>query len=422
MRANVCHLDLTITNVMLQDDRSNGWDVLRLIDFGFAQKLNKGKLFVDIRTKDVKPAGATTPYASPELLYSIQRQWEGDEDDEEGVMINGPAADIWSFGCVCYQMLTGDLPFLADHKSAISAPDVLAEELHPAWEEYEAMIESHRFWEDACEVAMREGRPVKHPLIDRVRECSATPDAAADFFRWLFQFKPENRLYYATACHAYLRATCDRMKAAPSISWNSGSDVVEDGGSSGHEDGDNDCASSAEESTEQVHAQQPSQTASAPTSLQTPERHAMRTPHHRPEQLQSLHTDPEFSAQLTASSIPLPGCQEHNLVESNSCDDRQPPCTRGVLMPEDLCLLPKSDFAPSQQLPDKDAKHALSGMRNMQTQRIGHTGLLFCYSLMCFETVEAHLAGLQGHMAHAEASVGVVPAMQQALSVASSLA
>ena len=44
MRANVCHLDLTITNVMLQDDRSNGWDVLRLIDFGFAQKLNKGKL------------------------------------------------------------------------------------------------------------------------------------------------------------------------------------------------------------------------------------------------------------------------------------------------------------------------------------------------------------------------------------------
>ena len=108
--------------------------------------LSAGKLFVDIRTKDVKPAGATTPYASPELLYSIQRQWEGDEDDEEGVMINGPAADIWSFGCVCYQMLTGDLPFLADHKSAISAPDVLAEELHPAWEEYEAMIESHRFW------------------------------------------------------------------------------------------------------------------------------------------------------------------------------------------------------------------------------------------------------------------------------------
>ncbi len=44
MRANICHLDLTITNVMLQDDRSNGWDVLRLIDFGFAQVFNEGKL------------------------------------------------------------------------------------------------------------------------------------------------------------------------------------------------------------------------------------------------------------------------------------------------------------------------------------------------------------------------------------------
>ncbi len=44
MRANVCHLDLTITNVMLQDDRSSGWDVLRLIDFGFAQLFNEGKL------------------------------------------------------------------------------------------------------------------------------------------------------------------------------------------------------------------------------------------------------------------------------------------------------------------------------------------------------------------------------------------
>ena len=44
MKANVCHLDLTITNVMLQDDRSNGWDVLRLIDFGFAQVFNEGNL------------------------------------------------------------------------------------------------------------------------------------------------------------------------------------------------------------------------------------------------------------------------------------------------------------------------------------------------------------------------------------------
>ena len=74
---------------------------------------------------------------------------------------------------------------------------------------------------------MREGRQVKHPLIDRVRDCSSTPDAAADFFRLVFQFKPENRLLHDAACHAYLSATFDRMKAAPSIPIDLSSDVVE---------------------------------------------------------------------------------------------------------------------------------------------------------------------------------------------------
>ncbi|KAL0056393.1 hypothetical protein WJX82_010840 [Trebouxia sp. C0006] len=181
-KANVCHLDLTITNVMLQDDRSNGWDVLRLIDFGFAQVFNEDMLYIGVRTRDVKPT----------------------------------------------------------------------EELHPTWEEYESIIECHKVWENACEVAMREGRPVKHPLIDRVRECSSNPDAAADFFRLLFQFKSEKRLLHDAACHSYLSATFDRMKAAPSISMELSSDVVQDDETSGNDDGNGNDAgsSSAEQSTE----------------------------------------------------------------------------------------------------------------------------------------------------------------------------
>ncbi len=93
--------------------------------------------------------------------------------------------------------------------------------------QYSYTTTRERLQEDACELAVYESRPVKHPLIDRVRECSTTPDAAADFFRLLFQFKPEKRLVHDAACHAYLRATFDRLKAASTMSPNSSLDMVE---------------------------------------------------------------------------------------------------------------------------------------------------------------------------------------------------
>lgn len=41
--SNICHLDLSPENIMVQWDKSNPWDTVRLIDFGFARKFNPGK-------------------------------------------------------------------------------------------------------------------------------------------------------------------------------------------------------------------------------------------------------------------------------------------------------------------------------------------------------------------------------------------
>jgi len=137
---------------------------------------------------------------------------------------------------------------------------------------------------------------------------------------------------------------------------------------------DADGASSAEQLTEQVPAQQPeqpSQPASEPSLQEVHERHALRIPHQPSQQQQQplglppsskqshrqlLHINAESTTQLMASGAQSPVincCQEDNLVESSCSDDSKPPCWLGVLMPEDPCLLPKPDFTPSQQHPDK---------------------------------------------------------------------
>lgn len=40
--SNVCHMDITPGNIMLQSKPVNPWDVVRIIDFGFAKWFNEG--------------------------------------------------------------------------------------------------------------------------------------------------------------------------------------------------------------------------------------------------------------------------------------------------------------------------------------------------------------------------------------------
>lgn len=91
--AGVIHRDLKPANILV-DDR--GW--VRLLDFGIARIRGTTRL-----TQAGSTVG-TLAYSPPELIHGSEAE---------------PASDIYSLGVVLYQMLTGHLPFEADHEGAL---------------------------------------------------------------------------------------------------------------------------------------------------------------------------------------------------------------------------------------------------------------------------------------------------------------
>ena len=110
-KKGIVHRDLKPSNIKITPEGR-----IKVLDFGLAKPYVSEDKADDVTATDVGRVVGTPAYMSPE-------QARGKDTDHR--------TDIWSFGCILYQMLTGQLPFEGE-----TATDTLARiiERQPDWE------------------------------------------------------------------------------------------------------------------------------------------------------------------------------------------------------------------------------------------------------------------------------------------------
>lgn len=91
--AKLVHSDLKPANFLMVKGR------IKLIDFGIAQKIPLGTVHI---SRDV--IVGTPNYMAPEAIQKARR-------GGHGVYKAGKPSDVWSLGCILYQMIYGRTPF-----------------------------------------------------------------------------------------------------------------------------------------------------------------------------------------------------------------------------------------------------------------------------------------------------------------------
>ncbi|HUQ50323.1 MAG TPA: protein kinase [Terriglobales bacterium] len=100
-RQGIVHRDLKPGNLRLTTDGQ-----LKVLDFGLAQAVPLATSVQDMKTQSATSTAGTVPYMAPEQL-------RGEKVDAR--------SDIWSAGCVLYELATGHLPFDARNSADLSA-------------------------------------------------------------------------------------------------------------------------------------------------------------------------------------------------------------------------------------------------------------------------------------------------------------
>ncbi|KAL3143924.1 hypothetical protein ABBQ32_003740 [Trebouxia sp. C0010 RCD-2024] len=198
-------MDLKSDNIMIRHNAVRLFDNMRVVDFGYSRVCHAGE-------KDVTPKGLAPDYSAPEVLQSFFTNFKRSRYHSR--QVDGPPADIYSAGVILFQMLTGCIPFSANRVVfPIEVPEYIPQHSRELWHKAAAVSTQQALWA-AFPCLSENGELVQHPILDKVRSCSSTPDLAADFFAKVLTYKKHKRPTAAQALqHPYLRQCAAQMQA-----------------------------------------------------------------------------------------------------------------------------------------------------------------------------------------------------------------